>query len=73
MSHYLYRSEGRDLMVSFDYTPADTSLRINGIQAEPDYAASLDIESVYFKGEDILDLLDPALLKKIEKEILGSA
>jgi hypothetical protein len=71
MSHYLYRSEGRDLMVNFDYTPEDVSLRINGIQAEPDYAASLDIESVYFKGEDIFDLLDPALLKKIEKEILG--
>lgn len=73
MSHYLYRSEGRDLMVNFDYTPADISLRINGIQAEPDYAASLDIESVYFKGEDILDLLDPALIEKIEQEILGSA
>jgi hypothetical protein len=58
-------------MVNFDYTPEDVSLRINGIQAEPDYAASLDIESVYFKGEDIFDLLDPALLKKIEKEILG--
>lgn len=73
MSHYLYKSEGRDLMVNFDYTPADISLRINGIQAEPDYAASLDIESVYFKGEDILDLLDPALIEKIEQEILGSA
>jgi hypothetical protein len=57
-------------MVNFDYTPEDVSLRINGIQAEPDYAASLDIESVYFKGEDIFDLLDPALLKTIEKEIL---
>ena len=72
MSHYLYRSEGRDLMVNFDYTPADISLRINGIQAEPDYAASLDIESVYFKGEDILDLLDPELLCTIRSEILGS-
>ena len=70
MSHYLYRTLGRDLMVNFDYTPEDVSLRINGIQAEPDYAASLDIESVYFKGEDIFDLLDPALLKTIEKEIL---
>ena len=73
MSHYLYRTLGRDLMVNFDYTPEDVSLRINGIQAEPDYAASLDIESVYFKGEDIFDLLDPALLKTIEKEILESA
>lgn len=73
MSHYLYKSEGRDLMVNFDYTPADISLRINGTQAEPDYAASLDIESVYFKGEDILDLLDPALIEKIEQEILRSA
>ena len=73
MSHYLYRSEGRDLMVNFDYTPEDVSLRISGTQAEPDYAASLEIESVYFKGEDILDLLDPDLLKAIEKEILESA
>lgn len=73
MSHYLYRSEGRDLMVNFDYTPEDVSLRISGTQAEPDYAASLEIESVYFKGEDILDLLDPDLLKTIEKEILESA
>ena len=73
MSHYLYKTLGRDLMVNFDYTPADISLRINGIQAEPDYAASLEIESVYFKGEDIFDLLDPALLKTIEKEILESA
>lgn len=73
MSHYLYRSEGRDLMVNFDYTPEDVSLRISGTQAEPDYAASLEIESVYFKGEDILDLLDPALIEKIEQEILGSA
>ena len=73
MSHYLYRTEGRDLMVNFDYTPEDVSLRINGIQAEPDYAASIEIESVYFKGEDIFDLLDPDLLKTIEKEILESA
>jgi hypothetical protein len=60
-------------MVNFDYTPEDVSLRINGIQAEPDYAASLDIESVCFKGEDILDLLDPDLLKAIESEILEAA
>jgi hypothetical protein len=73
VSHYLYQTEGRDLMVNFDYTPADISLRINGIQAEPDYAASIEIESVYFKGEDIFDLLDPALIEQIEKQILGSA
>ena len=73
MSHYLYKTLGRDLMVNFDYAPEDISLRVNGIQAEPDYAASLEIESVYFKGEDIFDLLDPALLKTIEKKILESA
>ena len=73
MSHYLYKTEGRDLMVNFDYVPEDISLRINGIQAEPDYRASIEIESVYFKGEDIFDLLDPALIELIENEILGSA
>ena len=65
--------EGRMLAVEYDVEPEDTALRVNGIQMEPDYAASVEITSVMHEGIDVMDLLDPDLLKTIEQEILESA
>jgi hypothetical protein len=63
--------DGRMLAVEYDVLPEETSLRVNGIQMEPDYAATVEINSVMIEGVDVMDLLDPDLLADIEKEIRG--
>lgn len=63
--------DGRMLAVEYDVAPEDTALRVNGIQMEPDYAATVEINSVMIEGVDVMDLLDPDLLADIEKEIRG--
>ena len=69
MGYHTYNSMGRRLDVTFSYTPEDVSLRINGIQAEPDYAESFEIEAVKLGGVDITDLLSEDLLTDIVTEI----
>lgn len=61
--------DGRMLAVEYDVEPEETALRVNGIQMEPDYAATVEINSVMIEGVDVMDLLDPDLLADIEKEI----
>ena len=63
--------EGRMLAVEYDVEPEDIALRVNGVQMEPDYAATVEINSVMIEGVDVMDLLDPDLLADIEKEIRG--
>jgi hypothetical protein len=57
------------LTVDYDYEPEDIALRVNGIQMEPDYPATVEITSVMHEGVDVMDLLDPDLLADIETEI----
>jgi hypothetical protein len=61
--------DGRMLAVDYDVLPEETALRVSGIQMEPDYAATVEINSVMIEGVDVMDLLDPDLLADIEKEI----
>ena len=65
--------EGRMLTVDYDYEPEDIALRINGIQMEPDYAASVEITGVMLEGVDVIDLLSEGVLSDIALEIRGDA
>ena len=71
MGYYTYNNMGRRLDVTYSYTPEDISLRINGIQAEPDYPESFEIEAVKLGGVDITDLLAEDLITEIVTEIKG--
>jgi hypothetical protein len=69
MRHFYDAGEGRMLTVEYDYEPEDRALRINGIQMEPDYPATMDILAVLVEGVDIIDLLSDTTLADIEKQI----
>jgi len=68
---YKYEDTGREFEVDYDHYPADISLRINGIQMEPDYPEMIEINSVTLLGIDVVDMLSEAVLAEIEEEILG--
>lgn len=68
---YKYTNDGRDFEVEYDSYPPDTSLRINGIQAEPDYWGYVEINSVTLLGVEIGDLLSEATYEDIKEEIMG--
>jgi hypothetical protein len=59
----------RMLSVEYDYEPEDISLRVNGIQMEPDYAATVEINSVMIEGVEVMDLLDQEVMLDIVKDI----
>jgi hypothetical protein len=61
--------DGRMLAVEYDYEPEDIALRVNGIQMEPDYAATVEINSVMIEGVEVMDLLDQEVLLDIVKDI----
>jgi len=63
--------KGRVFTVYYECEPEDTALRINGIQMEPDYAATFDITAVLVEGVDISDLLSDDVMEDIEQEIKG--
>ena len=68
---YKYTNDGRDFEVQYDSYPPDTSLRFNGIQAEPDYAGYVEINSVTLLGVEMIDLLSEWVLEEIQKDIMG--
>jgi hypothetical protein len=68
---YMYENEGREFEVQYDSYPPDTSLRINGIQAEPDYGGYVEINSVTLLGIEMIDLLSEAVYDDIRDEIMG--
>lgn len=71
MRHFYDAGDGRTLTIEYDYEPEDISLRVNGIQMEPDYPARLDILAVLVEGVDIIDLMSDTALADIEKAIWG--
>lgn len=73
MKQFYDAGGGRMLTIEYDYEPEDISLRINGIQMEPDYPARMDITAVLLEGVDIIDLLSDTTLADIEKEIWEGA
>jgi len=68
---YKYTSEGRDFEVEYDSYPPDISLRINGMQAEPDYGGYVEINAVTLLGVDISDLLSEWVFEDIKYQIMG--
>jgi len=68
---YMYIHEGRDFEVQYDSYPPDLSLRMNGIQAEPDYAGYVEVNSVTLLGIELIDLLSEAVLEEIVEDIMG--
>jgi hypothetical protein len=68
---YMYENEGREFEVEYDLYPEDTALRINGIQAEPDYAALVEINSVTLLGVEVIDLLSESVYYDIKDKIMG--
>jgi hypothetical protein len=68
---YMYINEGREFEVEYDSYPPDTALRFNGIQAEPDYAGYVEINSVTLLGVDLIDLLSEAVYYDIKEQIMG--
>ena len=68
---YIYENEDRIFEVEYDSYPPDTALRINGIQAEPDYAGYVEINSVTLLGVEIGDMLSEAAYEDIKDEIMG--
>jgi len=68
---YMYENEGREFEVEYDLYPEDTALRINGIQAEPDYAALVEINSVTLLGVEVIDVLSESVYYDIKDKIMG--
>jgi hypothetical protein len=68
---YIYEDTGREFEVDYDHYPADIALRINGIQAEPDYPEMIEINSVTLLGIEMVDMLSEAVLEEIEEAIMG--
>ena len=68
---YIYENLGREFVVDYDAYPEDTSLRINGIQAEPDYGPFVEINSVTLLGIEVIDMLSEAVYFDIKEEIMG--
>lgn len=68
---YIYENAGRDFVVDYDAYPPDLALRINGIQAEPDYWGYVEINSVTLLGVEIGDLLSEGTYEDIKEEIMG--
>jgi hypothetical protein len=68
---YIYENEGRDFVVDYDAYPEDTALRINGVQAEPDYGAYVEINSVTLMGIEVIDVLSEAVYYDIKEQIMG--
>ena len=69
---YIYENLGREFEVDYEYYPADIALRINGIQAEPDYPEMIEITSVTLLGIEVVDMLSEAILEDIEELIMES-
>jgi hypothetical protein len=68
---YIYENEDRIFEVEYDSYPPETALRINGIQAEPDYAGYVEINSVTMSGVEMIDLLSEAVYDDIRDRITG--
>ena len=68
---YIYENLGREFVVDYDAYPEDTALRINGIQAEPDYGPFVEINSVTLVGIEVIDMLSEAVYFDIKEEIMG--
>jgi hypothetical protein len=68
---YKYSNDGRDFEVEYDSYPPDIALRINGIQAEPDYGGYVEIDAVTLLGVDVSDLLSEWVFEDIKDEIMG--
>lgn len=68
---YIYENLGREFEVDYDAYPEDTALRINGIQAEPDYGPFVEINSVTLLGIEVIDMLSEAVYFDIKEEIMG--
>ena len=67
----IYENMGREFVVDYDAYPEDTALRINGIQAEPDYGPFVEINSVTLLGIEVIDMLSEAVYFDIKEEIMG--
>ena len=68
---YIYENMGRDFEVDYDFYPEDKALRINGIQAEPDYPAYFALNSVKLLGVELIDVLSQYIMEDIEEELKG--
>ena len=70
LQEFVFKIDGVELTCHVEYEPEERGSRENGIQMEPDYAASISIEAIYAGGNmDIQVLLSDAILEEIEAHL----
>jgi len=64
---------GRDLSVDFHYYPPSRGERDSyGVPLEPDEDGVVELEAIWMKGRDIINMLSADTLGRIEADIMES-